>query len=158
MPMRPLASLLLSAALLTLAGCASQGTTPPAAETAPAPPPAAEAAKPAEPVKTPAARKAETELAKGLGAYDNGDYKVAAQALQQSLELGLPSRLDQARAYKHLAFIACASRQEELCKAHFRKALAAAPKLTLSKTEAGHPVWGPAFQQVKAEAAGKKAK
>lgn len=140
-------------ALLLLAGCASQSTAPqPAAEPAPAAATApAEAPKPVEAPKSPAMRKAESELSKGLAAYENGDYKVAAQALQQALDQGLPNKIDQARAYKHLAFIACASRQVEPCKEHFRKALAAYPKLGLSKTEAGHPVWGPAFQQVKAE-------
>jgi len=143
-----LSCLLLTLPILVFSGCASQGTTP-APETAPVA--STESAKPAEPVKTPAARKAETELSRGISAYENGDYKIAAQNLQQALDLGLPNRLDQARAYKHLAFIACASNQVELCKSHFRKALAANPKLALSKTEAGHPIWGPAFVQVKAE-------
>lgn len=151
--MRSLSSLLL-ASLLLLAGCASQTTTPPpAAEPAPAP-----EAKPAEPVKTPTARKAENELARGISAYENGDYKSAGQTLQQALDLGLPNRIDQARAYKHLAFIACASRQVDSCKANFRKGLAAYPKLSLTKAESGHPIWGPAFLEVKAESAKKKTK
>ena len=151
--MRSLSSLLL-ASLLALAGCASQNTPPSAAE--PAPPP--EAAKPAETVKTPTARKAESELARGISAYENGDYKSAGQTLQQALDLGLPNRIDQARAYKHLAFIACASRQVDSCKANFRKGLAAYPKLSLTKAESGHPIWGPAFLEVKAESAKKKTK
>ena len=152
--MRSLSSLLL-ASLLLLAGCASQTTTPPPAAE-PAPPP--EATKPAEPVKTPTARKAENELARGISAYENGDYKSAGQTLQQALDLGLPNRIDQARAYKHLAFIACASRQVDSCKANFRKGLAAYPKLSLTKVESGHPIWGPAFLEVKAERTKKKTK
>jgi len=143
------ARLLLIPALLVAGGCATQNTTP--TPEAPTPTASTETAKPAEPVKPPAVRKAENELARGLKAYENGDYKTAGQALQQALELGLPNRLDQSRAYKHLAFIACAANQVDQCKGHFRKALAAYPKLTLSKAEAGHPIWGPAFQQVKAE-------
>jgi len=150
----PLTRSLLLGALLALAGCASNPATPPAPE----PAPAAEAAKPAEAPKPTPVRKAENELGRGVAAYENGDYKTAQQALQQALELGLATPQEQARAYKHLAFMACASRQTDNCKAHFRKALAAYPKLTLSRTEAGHPLWGPVFQQVKAEAASKKNK
>ena len=62
----------------------------------------AEAAKPAEPVKTPTARKAESELARGISAYENGDYKSAAfdalidQAARQTT-------LDGAIGYYHKA-------------------------------------------------------
>jgi Tfp pilus assembly protein PilF len=156
-PCRPaalsLTRTLLLGAFLALAGCASKPVAPPAPELAPA----AEPAKPVEAPKPAPVRKAENELGRGVAAYENGDYKTAQQALQQALELGLSTPQEQARAYKHLAFMACASRQTDSCKAHFRKALAAYPKLTLSRTEAGHPLWGPVFQQVKAEA-GKKAK
>ena len=150
-------------ALLTVllaAGCAStpkQPAAPASSEKAAdkaadkAPEKVSEAPRSVEPVKTVAQRKAEAELARGLAAYDDADYKTAGQALQQALDQGLARRVDQAKAYKHLAFIACAGNQVEVCKAHFRKALAASPHLTLSRSEAGHPIWGPAFKEVKAE-------
>ena len=40
----------------------------------------------------------------------------------------------------------------------YRKGLAAYPKLSLTKAESGHPIWGPAFLEVKAESSRKKAK
>lgn len=159
MPVRAFAPLLLSLLAAFLgAGCASNpsasGNRPAAATpTASTEKPAEKApeSRPSEPVKTVAQRKAEAELARGVGAYDNGDYKAAGQSLQLALDQGLASKLDQAKAYKYLAFIACAGNQIDVCKAQFRKALAASPRLALSKAEAGHPVWGPAFKEVKAE-------
>lgn len=158
---RQLPALCTTLLLLSLAaGCASHPKQPAAPASGDktvektadkAPEKAAEAPRPVEPVKTQAQRKAEAELARGLAAYDDADYKTAGQALQQALDQGLASRADQAKAYKHLAFIACAGNQVDVCKAHFRKALAANPRLILSKSEAGHPVWGPAFKEVKAE-------
>ena len=97
------------------------------------------------------ARKAQSAFTAGLKAYDNGDYKVAGSRLQGALDLGLASKTDQVTAYKYLAFLACASNQREACKQHFRRAFAINPRFKLSATEAGHPVWGPAFKEVVAE-------
>ena len=157
---RQLPALCIALLILSLAGCASHPKQPAAPASSDkaaektadkAPEKASEAPRPVEPVKTVAQRKAEAELARGLAAYEDADYKTAGQALQQALDQGLANRGDQAKAYKHLAFIACAGNQVDLCKTQFRKALKANPRLTLSKSEAGHPVWGPAFKEVKAE-------
>lgn len=56
----------------------------------------------------------------------------------------------------HRAFIACAGKQRDLCKAHFLKAFAINPKFSLNKSETGHPLWGPVYQEARADAAKRK--
>lgn len=136
------------ACLLSLAACTTSAPEP-----APAPP---------EPIATPAAApepapaeatsqpRAAQDLAQGLKAYDNGQYKAARQHLKSALDGGL-SKTDQLTAHKHLAFVACAGGQVKVCKEHFRAALAVDSAFDLTRTEAGHPVWGKAFREVKAE-------
>lgn len=93
--------------------------------------------------------KGASVLSAGLREYDNGDYTEAGQDLQIAIDLGL-SEDERAIAHKHLAFIHCASGRERLCREEFRRALALKPDLELSAAEAGHPVWGPIFAQLKA--------
>lgn len=93
--------------------------------------------------------KGASVLSAGLREYDNGDYTEAGQDLQTAIDLGL-SEDERAIAHKHLAFIHCASGRERLCREEFRRALALKPDLELSAAEAGHPVWGPIFAQLKA--------
>jgi len=88
-------------------------------------------------------------LSSGLRAYENGEYADAGRELQAAIDLGLTDR-ERASAHKHLAFIHCASGRERGCREEFRKALAVNPDLALSAAEAGHPVWGPVFAQLKA--------
>jgi Tfp pilus assembly protein PilF len=92
--------------------------------------------------------KGASVLSAGLREYDNGDYAQAGQDLQTAIDLGLTDD-EQALAHKHLAFIHCASGRERLCREEFRRALALKPDLELSAAEAGHPVWGPIFAQLK---------
>ena len=94
--------------------------------------------------------KAESTLDKGIRAYDDGDYKVAARNIQGALDAGLTTH-SQARAHKYLAFIDCISGQQAQCREEFKKALEIEPKLELKTEEAGHPIWGPVFRSVKAE-------
>lgn len=95
--------------------------------------------------------KGSSVLSAGLREYENGDYAEAGRDLQTALDLGLNER-ERASAHKHLAFIHCASGRERLCREEFRRALALNPSLELSAAEAGHPVWGPIFAQLKAAA------
>ena len=94
--------------------------------------------------------KAENMLDKGIRAYDDGDYKVAARNIQGALDAGLTTH-SQARAHKYLAFIDCISGQQAQCRDEFKKALEIEPNLELKTEEAGHPIWGPVFRSVKAE-------
>lgn len=95
------------------------------------------------------ATKAHVTLVEGLRRYDAGDHEAAAKSLNAALTQGLWAS-DQATAYKHLAFMHCAAGRERECRDDFRKALTAVPTLQLEPEEAGHPVWGPIFQSLKA--------
>ncbi len=110
--------------------------------------------RPAPEAPTPAAKKADTLLAAGLGAYDNGDYATARLKLQAVLDQPGSATADRVTAHKVLAFIACADGKRSLCARHFRQALALDRDFALTPAEAGHPVWGPVFRKVKAETRG----
>ncbi|MDP1537464.1 MAG: TssQ family T6SS-associated lipoprotein [Burkholderiales bacterium] len=91
---------------------------------------------------------AEARLKSGIARYEEGNYGEAQRLLQSSLAEGLASRTDQARAYKHLAFIYCITERLAQCRQEFSNALSADPKFNLSPAEAGHPTWGPVFRSV----------
>ena len=116
------------ACLLVLAGCA----------TPPAPQPPIGLAELME-------RPAERALVEGIRAYDEGQYVPAEAALRRALAADLVSARDRASAHKLLAFITCTSARLAPCEAEFRLALAADPSFTLSRSEAGHPLWGPVY-------------
>lgn len=97
---------------------------------------------PAEP--TPA----EKALAAGLRAYDEGQYPLAERQLQQALQLGLSGAKDRANAHKHLAFVYCTSNRTVECETQFRAARRADAAFGLSRSEIGHPLWGPVWQRV----------
>ncbi len=97
--------------------------------------------------KNVAERPAERALLAGMRAYDDGQYAQAEQQLQQSLQ-GLASPKDRATAHKHLAFIFCTSNRVPDCEAQFRAARRADPTFALTRSEAGHPLWGPVYRRV----------
>lgn len=103
-------------------------------------------------------RKAEQELSNGIRNYEDGNYKTAAKSLQNALDAGLAFDSDAVRAHKYLAFIHCLSNREKQCRDEFRKALELDGKFELAPAEAGHPIWGPVFRSVKAEAQGGRKK
>ena len=94
-----------------------------------------------------AERPAERALLAGMRAYDDAQYPQAEQLLLQSLQGTLASPRDRAVAHKHLAFIYCTSMRVSACEAEFRAARSAEPAFALSKSEAGHPQWGPVYQR-----------
>ena len=98
-----------------------------------------------------APRKAEQELANGLKSYEDGQYPQAMKHIQNALTNDLTFKSDRITAYKYLAFIHCASERKKQCRASFKDALEINPDLDLSPAEAGHPLWGPVFRDVKAE-------
>lgn len=127
---------LLAAALpiALLAACASPPPPPP-----PPPPPVG--------LVEVLERPAERALLDGMRAYDDAQYQAAEAALRRALQAGLKSGRDQAVAYKLVAFITCTSDRMPQCEAAFRAARAADPAFALSRSEAGHPVWGPAYRR-----------
>lgn len=95
-----------------------------------------------------AERPAEGELLAGLRAYDDAQYPLAEGRLGVALKLGLASAKDRAAAHKLLAFIYCTSERIAPCEAAFRAARGADPGFALTRSEAGHPVWGPVYKRV----------
>jgi Tfp pilus assembly protein PilF len=92
-------------------------------------------------------RPAERALVEGLRAYDDGQYAPAEAALRKALAAGLRSGRDRASAHKLLAFITCTSQRLAECETEFRAARQADPAFMLSRSEAGHPLWGPVYRQ-----------
>ncbi|MEY4562841.1 MAG: hypothetical protein RLZZ618_2118 [Pseudomonadota bacterium] len=129
---RPALTLALLAAAALLGGCA----TPPA-------PPA-----PATGLAEIMERPAERALLDGIRAYDDGQYAQAETALRTALGAGLKSARDRATAHKLLAFITCTSNRLADCESQFREARAADAAFALSRSESGHPVWGPVYRSV----------
>ena len=89
-------------------------------------------------------------LEEGVQNYEEGNYRVAKRRLQFALEEGL-SRPDRVNAHKYLAFIACVSSRQLTCREEFAIALELDPNFELAPAEAGHPIWGPMFKNVKAK-------
>jgi Tfp pilus assembly protein PilF len=129
---RPALMLVLLAAAALLGACA----TPP-------PPPA-----PATGLSEVMERPAERALLDGIRAYDDGQYAQSETALRSALAAGLKSARDRATAHKLLAFITCTSERLSDCETQFREARAADAAFALSRSESGHPVWGPVYRSV----------
>ncbi|HJV59585.1 MAG TPA: TssQ family T6SS-associated lipoprotein [Albitalea sp.] len=94
-----------------------------------------------------ASRPAEKALLAGIRAYDDGQYADAEAQLGSALKAGLVSSRDRAAANKYLAFIYCTSNRAGQCEAAFRAARQADPSFALTKSEAGHPLWGPVYRR-----------
>ncbi|CAD5372094.1 conserved exported hypothetical protein [Rubrivivax sp. A210] len=93
-------------------------------------------------------RPAERALYEGMRAYDDGQYPAAEKSLRRALGEGLASPRDRANAYKLIAFIACTSERLGECEAAFMAARTVYPAFVLSRSEAGHPLWGPVYRRV----------
>jgi Tfp pilus assembly protein PilF len=116
--------------LAVLAGCASQGKPAPVG------------------LLDVISRPAERALQGGLRAYDDAQYADAEKQLNQALQGGLMSPRDRSAAHKTLAFIYCTSKRMLECEAEFRAAKGVDPAFALSKSEQGHPLWGPVYKKV----------
>jgi hypothetical protein len=152
---------LLAAMLFALSGCVSD----PGFKMADPPPPSKEAPvlptpepeqiekpepepPPPPPKVTPKPEIKRSQVQLGIEAYDNGRHREAAKMLRAALASGL-TESEQVEAHKYLAFIECSSNRRTQCRNEFRKALAIDPTLELTPAEAGHPVWGPIFRNLK---------
>lgn len=122
--------------LATLAACAP---LPPAV-------PAVPATRPQDP------RAAGVALEQGLHSYEEGRFDSAALWLDEALRLGLDSPALRLGAHKHRAFIECMAGRVAPCKEHFRALLQIEPAFELPRAEAGHPMWGPVFRELRHEA------
>lgn len=98
---------------------------------------------------------ADRKLTRGITHYEEGEHKQALPELQGALDEGLSAQ-GQVKAHKYLAFIHCAAKREKQCQAEFTMALEIDPSFDLAPAEAGHPVWGKVFRQVKQDMTAKK--
>lgn len=121
--------LTITALSLFLSGCETQPTAPSIMEIA--------------------ERPGEKALLAGIRAYEDAQYPESEKQLHQALQFGLAAPRDRAAAYKHLAFIHCSNRRNMECEAAFKSARQADPAFALSKSEAGHPLWGPVYQRLR---------
>ncbi len=95
--------------------------------------------------------KAQQNFALGLREYEAGSYDDALKNLSTALDHGLLSKSEQSKARKYLAFIHCASNREAQCREEFRKAMEIDPGFDLTQAEAGHPIWGPIYRNVRSQ-------
>lgn len=95
-------------------------------------------------------------LDSGVRLYERGRYDASTVELNRSLDLGLRTSAEIVRARKYLAFILCASGRTTRCRSEFREALRIDPNFELGKAEAGHPMWGPVFIEVRKEFAARR--
>jgi Tfp pilus assembly protein PilF len=93
-------------------------------------------------------RPAERALLAGMRAYDEAQYGQAENSLTSALDAGLVSPRDRASAHKLLAFIYCSNNRVADCVSAFRAARAADPGFALTRSEAGHPAWGPVYKRL----------
>ena len=104
--------------------------------------------QPVQAIKSIFQSKGEPQLHAGVRQYEDGKYAAATANLQDALNAGL-SDSDQVTANKYLAFISCTQGRDRQCRAYFRRALELDPNFELTPSEAGHPMWGPVFKNVK---------
>jgi hypothetical protein len=92
-------------------------------------------------------------LQDGTALYDKGDYRGAIRKLISARDAAEDGSTVKKMSLRQLAFSYCVSSQRVLCKQQFAALLAIDPDFQLSRAEAGHPLWGPAFQEVKTASA-----
>ncbi|MGE8691477.1 MAG: TssQ family T6SS-associated lipoprotein [Achromobacter sp.] len=85
--------------------------------------------------------------------YSAGRYGEVIRTVATSDALATSTKAVRIEAYKLQAFSYCVSRYPQLCEDSFSRILALDPAFTLAPNEAGHPVWGPVFQQARSQAA-----
>lgn len=91
----------------------------------------------------------ESEVKAGIRNYEEGRLTAAAENFRDALRAPGLTATSEITANKYLAFIACSNKRESHCRAYFRRVLELEPEFELSTVEAGHPMWGPTFRQLK---------
>ncbi len=93
----------------------------------------------------------EQKLEIGVKEYEEGNYVTSTNALESVLASEAASSNQKIRANKYMAFISCISSHERSCSDYFKNILVINPDFNLSVAEAGHPIWGPVFKNVKSK-------
>jgi hypothetical protein len=94
------------------------------------------------------ARPAERSLLLAIRAYEDAQYAEAERLFDSALRAGLLTAKDRAAAHKHQAFLYCTSDRIPACEEAFAAARRADAAFALSRSESGHPVWGPVYRRV----------
>ena len=92
---------------------------------------------------------AEHMLNNGTKDFEDGDFSAALPLFQSVVDDKEATKKQKIESYKYMAFIHCISDREKQCRESFKKALEIDPNFSLTMAEAGHPVWGPVFYNVK---------
>jgi Tfp pilus assembly protein PilF len=92
-------------------------------------------------------------LNNGIRSFEDGNYSEAMKILQDIVDNQDTSKEIKVESYKYLAFIHCISDREKMCRESFKKALELNPDFNLTPAEAGHPVWGSVFNNMKSKPA-----
>jgi hypothetical protein len=154
--------------IAALSGCATtapEPAAPPAVKPiVVAPPPPVAAPAPVAPAPTPIVvvpktdptppvasndGPGEKDLADGMALYDSGDYRGAQRKLLAAQNAASETSMTKQTSMKMLAFTYCLTNQRAPCRQQFNNLLKLNPKFELTKSEAGHPLWGPVFVQAK---------
>jgi tetratricopeptide (TPR) repeat protein len=93
--------------------------------------------------------RANVTLNEATKQYESGSYNEAMKSFLVALDTGVLTTAQQVTARKQMAFIHCVSSREVNCREEFEKAFALDTKFDLSPAEAGHPIWGPVFRNLK---------
>jgi hypothetical protein len=94
------------------------------------------------------ARPAERSLLLAIRAYEDAHYADAERLFGSALKTGLITAKDRAAANKYLAFLYCTSDRLNACEEAFLAARSADAAFALSRSESGHPLWGPVYRRV----------
>lgn len=134
---------------LLLAACETTPTKPEPAvnEVKPAPvPQPVPAPVPAAPVIGPDA----LAVKEGVALYNNGDYAGTIKKLNAASEIwNGGSKAAQVEALKYMAFSYCLTKQQNLCRQQFERALKLDPGFELPPGERSHPMWKDVFLKAK---------
>jgi hypothetical protein len=107
-------------------------------------------ALPIVPVPEVAKVTADQLLQEGTVLYEKGDFRGAIRKLVTARDTADDGSIVKKQSLRQLAFSYCVSNQRVLCRQQFASLLAIEPSFQLTRGEAGHPLWGPAFQEAKA--------
>jgi lipoprotein NlpI len=94
-------------------------------------------------------RKAAETLLEGIRRYERGDFAGAIATLDEPALRTAPDAM-RVEALKYTAFSYCVMENYAQCRHAFDLSLDIDSGFDLRKSERGHPMWGPVFEQAKA--------
>jgi hypothetical protein len=97
----------------------------------------------------PAGQQAQQALRQVRDQYMAGDYGDVIRTVATSDQFADAPQATLVEALKLQAFSYCLTRYTQLCEDDFVRILRMDPSFQLAPNEAGHPLWGPAFQHAR---------